>query len=187
MNNVCLEWKNINLVPYNNNYYNFIFDCFQDFSARGLFTSDVSIRSKKDFWNIFNNKINTYYHEFMVAIDSSTSNPIGFINSFDYNANDGYLNIAIFITQKYRKTVFTLETGIIFLNYLFSTYPIRKIYCTVFDYNIDSLKFLKKAGFLLEGELKKHKYFNGEYHDMKIFVLYRDMLKEISNKFKYRT
>lgn len=186
MNNICLKWKSVSLVPYTSKYYNFIFECYQDFSSRCLFTSDISIKTKKDFWNIFNNKINDSYHEFMVAIDLNTNNPIGFINSFDYNSNDGYLNIAIFIDEKYRKTVFSLETGLIFLNYLFDVYPIRKIYCTVFDYNIDSQNFLNKAGFLLEGELKEHKYFNGKYHNMKIFVLYRDKLKEISNKYKYR-
>ncbi len=186
MNSVCLNWKNISLIPYENKYYNFIFDCYQDFSARNLFTSDISIRTKKEFWNIFNNKINTYYHEFMIALNNNGNIPIGFINSFDYNSNDGYLNIAIFIEKKYRKTIFPLEIGLVFLNYLFSRYPIRKIYCTVYNYNTDSLNFLKKAGFSLEGELQKHKYFNGEYHNMKIFVLYRDKLEEISNKFKYR-
>ena len=35
-------------------------------------------------------------------------------------------------------------------------------------------------------DIEKHKYFNGEYHNLKIFVLYREKLKDILEKFKFK-
>lgn len=61
----------------------------------------------------------------------------------------------------------------------------KKVYCTVYDYNKTSIKFLKGANFETEGLLKKHRYFNNEYHDMHIMSINRDGVYELL-KDKYK-
>ena len=72
----------------------------------------------------------------------------------------------------------------IFLNYIFKYYPIRKIFCSLFDYNNISKKVLKTAGFQLEGCLKQYRYFNREYHDMSIYALFRNEFYNLKQKLK---
>ena len=63
----------------------------------------------------------------------------------------------------------------LFHDYLFQYYPIRKVYSNVFGYNQTSLDFLLSAGFVVEGELKQHRYYGGAYHSMFTLALYRDV------------
>ena len=46
------------------------------------------------------------------------------------------------------------KAGILFDDYLFSYYPLRKIYCDVFDYNKNSFDAMKNAGLEVEGTFK---------------------------------
>lgn len=98
---------------------------------------------------------------------------------------NNYLYITLFIEKKSRNSIYGVESGMIFLNYLFDNYPIRKAYCTVYKYNKMSFKFLQNAGFEIEGVLKEHRYFDGKYHDMMIFSFYREKLDELNKRLKY--
>lgn len=115
----------------------------------------------------------------MIIINKENNNPIGFIYSYNYNTNNQTIYTAVYIVEKYRKGIIGATAGMIFYNHLFKIKPIRKIYCTVYEYNKDSLNLLKTAGFKEEGILKKHRYFNGNYFDMYIMSLQRENLYKI--------
>lgn len=185
-NNNYITYKSVQLIPYEEKYFEYIYSCYQDYNSRYLFTNEMVINSKQYMWEYINDKIKSIYHEFMIIINNSTNLPIGFIYSYNYNVYNEYLYVAIFIQGESRNTVFGAEAGAAFFEYLFKHYPIRKVYCTVYDYNKNSIKFLKNAGFNTEGVLKKHRYFNGNYHNMNIMSLYRDDLYKILERLKYK-
>lgn len=178
MNNNILRWKSIELINLRQNteedFTEFLYSCYNDFDTRNLFSNNMNIKNNKDFVNDFRKKIVYKYHEFMIIKNINTNQPIGFIYSYRYNSNDGNLYTTIYIEPKSRKSVLGVEAGAVFYEYLFNKYSIRKIYCCVYSYNNMSIKLLKNAGFKLEGNLKKSKYFNGAYYDTYIMALYRD-------------
>ena len=55
--------------------------------------------------------------------------------------------------------------------FIFAEYDIVRIYAEVFSYNIGSQKALEKAGFQLEGILKRSIYKNGQIYDSCIYAL----------------
>lgn len=181
-----LAWRNIKLVNYTQDYFEYVYDCYQDYESRYLFTNELEIKSKKESWEKLKKKLAYNYHTFMIVINIKSNLPIGFIYSYNYNTYDEYIYVTLFIQKEFRNLTFGAEAGILFFDYLFKYYPIRKVYCTVYDYNKMSIRFLKSAGFVLEGVLRKHRYYNGTYNDMRIMALYRDGLYKILEKFKYK-
>ncbi len=185
-----ITWKRVKLkrLTTNNITSNdivFLFNCHQDYNTRYLYSKDMTIKSKNDFTKDFYKKLNYKYHEFMTikSVDNDDEY-IGFINSFRYNPNDGNLYTTICICSKYRNTIYGVQAGMAFYDYLFNKYTIRKIYCSVYDYNKMSMKFLKTAGFKVEGILKSNKYFNGKYFDMYIFSLYKEDFSILKKRLK---
>ena len=184
MENKKLIWKNIKLIPYEEKYFDYIYECYQEYNSRYLFTNELVIQSKREMWDYLKKKIASTYHEIMIAMDNTNSKPIGFVYSYNYNIYNEYLYITLYIRTKERNSILGAEVGAIFLDYLFKYYPIRKIYCSLFDYNNSSKKVLKTAGFQLEGCLKQYRYFNREYHDMSIYALFRNEFYNLKQKLK---
>lgn len=185
MDDVYLKWKDVELVRYEDKYFDYVYELYQDYNSRYLFTSDLNIISKKKMWEDIKKKMEYTYHQFKIIINARKQIPVGFIYSYNYNLKDNYLYIAICIEKKERNGVVGAEAGMIFLDYLFKSYPIRKVYCTVYEYNKMSMSFLKNAGFKTEGILKEHKYFAGKYYDMNILTFYREDLLELAERLKF--
>ena len=55
--------------------------------------------------------------------------------------------------------------------YAFDTFPLRKLYAPVFEYNIASMRVLEKAGFEKEAVLKKAAVKNGKIIDLHYYGL----------------
>jgi RimJ/RimL family protein N-acetyltransferase len=115
----------------------------------------------------------------MICDKNSQEKFVGFIYSAKYDRENGHLDISIYIDYEYRKGLMAAEVGILFCDYLFKNYPIRKIYLSSYSDNITSLEFSKSAGFSEEGRLIKHKYFNGKYHDLITLGLFRENFYQI--------
>lgn len=176
MNSLGLEWRSLRLIHYSKDYFEFLYDCYQDYNSIYLFCNQLEIKSKNEFWNFLTNKMEKSYNEYMIIINKENSRPIGFIYSYNYNTNNQTIYTAIYIIEKYRRGSIGATAGIIFYNYMFKTKPIRKIYCTVYEYNKESMNLLKTAGFKEEGILKQHRYINGNYYNMHIMSLKRENL-----------
>lgn len=59
-------------------------------------------------------------------------------------------------------------------DYGFAHYDIVRIYAEPFDYNQGSRRCLEKAGFQLEGILRKNAYKNGEFFDSCVYGLLKE-------------
>lgn len=104
--------------------------------------------------------------------DIKNEEKIGFINSYQYNKIDNY---AYFSLQTYKNlnSSIILEASNMFFNYLFTCFPVRKIYFEGNCYCIDIMKELKRIGFKIEANLKKDCFIHGEYCDRYILALYK--------------
>ena len=118
----------------------------------------------------FNTKLKNIHTE--LAIQSMTNEQIlGYIYSYNYNKIDSYLFIEINCNDDYNSAI-TLEACNIFFNYIFTCFPVRKIYYESNHYNMKIMKDFRKIGFKLEANLKKDYFFNREYCDKYILALY---------------
>jgi RimJ/RimL family protein N-acetyltransferase len=73
-----------------------------------------------------------------------------------------------------RKTGAGVEAALLFGDYLFKFFAIRKLYAEVYEFNVDSMDVLLNAGFVQEGMLKEHLWYENRYWNMHQLALYRD-------------
>lgn len=96
---------------------------------------------------------------------------LGYIFSYDYNKIDQHIKIDCDLDEKYMDMFFE-KVVLKFCNYLFTYFPIRKIYfevCNISEDNITEL--LEKIGFKKEACLKQDTFYNNRYLDKEIFTL----------------
>lgn len=184
MENKKLSWRNITLNQYDESYFDFVYKCYQNYDSRFLFTNDFVILSKDEFWNYLHKRIDCDFHDFMIISDNNYSVPIGFIYTYNYDEQNDHIYFSIYLDEKSREGINIAITGFIFFDYLFKYYPLRKIYCSIFDYNTISKTVLKNAGFKLEGILKDYRYYNRKFHDMCIYSLFRKDFYALKEKLR---
>ena len=120
-----------------------------------------------------------------LLIKSNNSDQIlGYIFSYDYNKIDQHIKIDCDLDEKYMNMFFE-EIVLKFCNYLFTYFPIRKIYfevCNIYENSITEL--LERISFKKEACLKEDTFYNNRYYDKEIFTLEDDEFFEVKNKYE---
>lgn len=60
MNDDYLKWKDVELVEYEDKYFDYVYELYQDYNSRYLFTSNLNIISKKKMWEDIKKKNELY-------------------------------------------------------------------------------------------------------------------------------
>lgn len=100
--------------------------------------------------------------------------PIGMVQTYDLSLEDGWVFFLAYVTPQYQGRGHGAEASLLIADYLFSYFPIRKLYADVFEYNQRSLKALLNAGFVEEGRRRAHRYFHNQYWSLIHLALYRE-------------
>jgi RimJ/RimL family protein N-acetyltransferase len=160
--NFLFKWRNCN---------NFIANCTNrrfeiDFPS---FVRELEGDFKKD------------RHSQFIIEKLSGESIIGTIYSYNFQSVDGYVFITLFISPENQVRGYGPEALALFINYLFKSYSLYKIYLEVYSYNYLSISSLVKGGFHLEGYFKNHRLFEGKRYDLLRFSLYAEDLIKIEN------
>lgn len=81
---------------------------------------------------------------------------------------------AIMMAPRYIRTGLGIEATAVFLNYVLTTWNLRKIYLESIKYNYELIGSGVGTVFKEEGCLEGHQYFDGKYWDLHILAIYRD-------------
>jgi RimJ/RimL family protein N-acetyltransferase len=108
----------------------------------------------------------------LIIHESGTETPVGTIFAYDASIGDGYAFGTIYIDEPYRRKRYGLQALCLFIDYLFTYFPLRKLYSDVYAYNIHSLSVMRAAGVVQEGCFREHRYHAGRYEDLYRFSLY---------------
>ena len=92
---------------------------------------------------------------------------------YEADFRNGHAFIALQADPHAMQKGWVLHAGSVFLNYLFQTYPFRKIYAESPGFVVDSFRSTIGDGFVEEARLKDHEMYRGQYWDKHIFALYR--------------
>lgn len=141
-------------------------------SLEGQFVKLVAYDEYTNNDYIYSNTKLKNVHTELIIKSIASEQPLGHIYSYEYNQIDGYLSVGIHIDDNSDSSII-LESCNMFFNYIFTCFPIRKIYYEGNNYNINIMKNFKKMGFKLEANLIKDYFFNGNYCDKYILALYQ--------------
>jgi RimJ/RimL family protein N-acetyltransferase len=113
---------------------------------------------------------------------------LGVVVSYNY---DSYNNITYLGTITNGSSYgMGVVISTIFIEYLFNTFPLRKIYFEMPEFNLKSIKSAVDRFFLEESRLKNHFFAYGRYWDYLTYALYRQdffdnyLVDKILNRFR---
>ncbi len=95
-----------------------------------------------------------------------TGEAIGTIQLYEMNRNDGNCMLGIRIGNRdYQGKGLGLEAVNLITEYALDELKMKRVSLTLYEYNENALKCYKKAGFEVEGRLRKSAKIEGEYYD----------------------
>lgn len=163
-----------------------VFNLMMDPQDQMLFSNKVVINTLPDFDSWMQANFKGYYHEFYVVTGKEEWDIIGIVYSYDYRPFDLNCKLCTIVRKDLRNTGIGAAISIQFLNELFTTYPMHKVFLTIYDYNDQSLQSNIQAGFVEEGCFKEYRYYDGRFYDMHILGLTRDEFYEKFSNFLRR-
>lgn len=154
-------------------------------------------RNEFDFLSLFSPHRNTInYEKFVIehkrdtdksrhlqfiAESVSRNVAVGMTYSYDLSLTDGYVFLGGYVASASRRSGCGAIGMAMVISYLFKFFPLNKIYFEVFAYNGPSISMLQNFGFVEEGRFKGHRFYDGKYHDVLRFALYRDKLDKVNS------
>ena len=135
-------------------------------------------RSKEHLKSSIEKSVTCDKDDFSFTIFDINNNKVGYIITFDCDRRNGTFKYGIFIKEQYKGNGYAFDSVKIVLDYYFNELRYNKVNVYIYDYNIPSIKFHEKLGFVPEGRLREMSYSGGKYHD----TLYYGMLKSEFNK-----
>lgn len=157
---------NIKLIPYDEKYIDYLYEYIITGNVTGF--ENLKLKEKKDLDNFLNNP-NIFIK--MFAVNKENNNTVGYVTGYNYNKIDEYIYFTIILGMKREENNEILK---LFVNYMFSYFPIRKIYCEAYEIEKEKIKILKDYGFIIEAKLREDTFFDGKHYDKYILTLYRE-------------
>lgn len=102
------------------------------------------------------------YESFAIEINGQVAGFI-WVDGMDKKFERHKAGIGYFLHKDFRGKGLGTKAIRTITNYAFKKYKLKRIFTVTRDFNIGSRKGLEKAGYKLEGILKKNKFKNGKY------------------------
>jgi len=121
----------------------------------------------------------TEISDFCIVVHGEAIGNIGFVRGTDverFNAEVGY-----WISERYWNQGITSEALADAIQYYFEHTEVIRIFATVYEYNLASMRVLEKVGFKKTGIFRKACYKNGRFIDAHHFEIVADE-KLVGNK-----
>ena len=139
-------------------------------NVRDLFPHPYTLNEAKR-WIKYNSNIDPT-ENMVILVDGKVAGGIGTRKMEDvYRKN---IEVGYFLGQDYwGKGIMTIALQK-FVEYIFNTFDVARIFAPVFDYNIASQRVLEKAGFRKESYHFKSIFKNNKFHNEVIYALLKE-------------
>jgi acyl carrier protein len=108
-----------------------------------------------------------------VVLDAASGAPVGLIAAYDADPERGSVHLALTLDRSVRARGWPFEAVALFVDHLFRTWPLRKIYARLHGVAAASLASGLGRLFAEEGRLVEHEYVDGAWVDVHVLALSR--------------
>lgn len=162
------------LVPVTEECYRYLYDLatHPSVSVRWRYHGLIPTRESfvAEFWNgIFSQ---------LLVVDRETSQPAGLVVAYQGNLRNDTVWVAGVIDPRFHGRRLAIEAFCLFFNYLIVTWPFRKLYMELPEYNLTQFASVLRRIGREEGRLRDDTYYDGRYWDLVTIALYRNELEE---------
>jgi RimJ/RimL family protein N-acetyltransferase len=114
------------------------------------------------------------YNPQYLVTRKDTEERAGWVMSYSVDLRHGFAYMGLIMAPIFVGSGLGLEAAALFLNHLFSSWNLRKVYMEAPDFTVDSLASGLERFFKEEGVLKAHRYYHGRFWDEHILAVYRE-------------
>ena len=102
-------------------------------------------------------------------------NPLGLVSAYGMNTRGNYCYVAAYLDGAGRRSGMGGETICVFANYLFSIFPLQKIYIEAPEFSLPQYRRIIDRDYAVEeGRLRAHYFLDGRRWDQHILAIYRE-------------
>jgi RimJ/RimL family protein N-acetyltransferase len=112
--------------------------------------------------------------QYVVTLNDETNSILGLVSAYGANARNRYAYLAVFAVPSHPQRALLLEGVGIFVNLLFRTHDLRKLYAETPEFAFQSFASGLTEFFQEEAKLRDHDYYDGQYWDLHILSISRD-------------
>lgn len=112
--------------------------------------------------------------QYVICRANEPTTPVGLASAFAPNLHDGHVHLGAFIDERVRRQAWPAEAFGLFVEHLFRSFDLRKLYLQVNEHNLRPLGSLTRDLLVEEARLREHDFFDGEWSDSVVFALWRD-------------
>lgn len=112
--------------------------------------------------------------------ESAPPVPLGLVSSYNMDLRGLTTFVAVVTDARKHRSGLGMEAMGLFLNYLFSCWPFRKIYFETVAFNFEQFRSGLEEVFVEEGRLRDHYFLAGRYWDQYICAINREKFYEAS-------
>jgi RimJ/RimL family protein N-acetyltransferase len=109
---------------------------------------------------------------------------IGLVTAYSADMRNQHASIAVLFSPEYAGSGWVVESLVLFIDYLFDVFPLRKLYFETLEFVYPSFASGEDRFFTIEGRLEAHEFHRGRYWDKLIGAIYRDGWPEASARFR---
>ena len=101
----------------------------------------------------------------LIICETTTKNPVGLIDLYDFNPTHRRAGVGIIIATPYRRKSYASEALQLLQNYAFSTLQLHQLYCSISEDNKASINLFLQSGFIKTTTRKSWNNKNGKWLD----------------------
>lgn len=107
------------------------------------------------------------------VVSKATGEPLGLVTAFSADMRNQHCRVAALLLPEFVQEAWPVEGISLFVDHLFSNFPLRKIYGDVLEPNLAQFASLLGSSFSEEGRLEEHEYIDGKFVALVIIAIYR--------------
>lgn len=113
----------------------------------------------------------------------SDGKPIGYTVAYDVSHRNGHTHIGTVIDPEHIGSGVGISATILFVDYIFAVFPMRKLYLRSIEYSFAHYRDLVRRDYArIEGVLRDYEYFGGRYWDVYVVALDRDRFMALRDR-----
>ena len=175
------QGKKVRLRPLHINDAENAFVTMLDSPARQLLQLGIELPHSIERWREFMEKYADCKDVdgiIIFAIEDLEGNNVGGISYHSRRRKSGTFTIGLDIDAPYQRRGYAEDAFRILLRYAFHERRYQKCNSACVDINKASIALHKKMGFVEEGRIRRHHFFNGQFYDDILFGLTREEFDE---------
>ena len=110
--------------------------------------------------------------------DDTNDELVGITAAYDANLRNGTAQLAFAALPRYQRQGYAILGMALLIEFLFDTWPLRKLYAQSIDFNLSQFSTITTEYFTVEGHLVDDTFMNGRLWDKSILALTRDKWTE---------